>query len=81
VGDYAGAGSGPGALEPVAWSSNVLTKPLSELVIKLRDGNLRLMDEMPLQIVQKLRDAVLASPVVDRKTKALLMLPRKGLCP
>jgi hypothetical protein len=39
------------------------------------------MDDMPLQIVQKLRDAVLASPVVDRKTKALLMLPRKGLCP
>jgi len=50
----------------------VLTKSVSELIAKLRDGNLKMKTEMPPAIVARLREAVLASPTVDRKTKAIL---------
>jgi hypothetical protein len=69
-----------GFSEPVSAfdGSNILTKSIGELVSKLRAGNLRLKDDMSAQLVDKLRDAVIASPTVDRKTKALLSRQHKS---
>jgi len=52
-------------------------KRVAEIVAKLDQGKLRQKPEMPAPVTQKLREAVLACPTVERKYKRLLLPPEE----
>lgn len=52
--------------------NDVLKKPINQLIQKLEEGKLELKPIMDIELVNKLRKAILQSPVVERYVKKLL---------
>jgi len=52
--------------------NDVLTKKVEHLVSKLREGKLRMKTEMDMALVEKLRKAVIQSPVVEEDIKKII---------
>ena len=52
--------------------NNVYTKSIDNIICRLGNGNLKIKPEFPIHQVEKLREAVLNSPLVKKEIKNLL---------
>ncbi|MBW7941598.1 MAG: hypothetical protein H3C64_04185 [Candidatus Kuenenia stuttgartiensis] len=58
--------------ESVVDCNSVIKKTIEEIVSLLKSKQLACKTEMPIGIVEKLREAVIASPVVENNIKEML---------
>lgn len=58
--------------ESIVDCNNVFKKTVEEIITRLQSKKLKLKPEMPIEIVNKLRKAVIASPVVENLIKKML---------
>ena len=58
--------------ESIVDCNNVFKKTIEEIIARLQSKKLKLKPEMPIEIVNKLRRAVIASPVVKNIIKKML---------
>jgi len=58
--------------ESVVDCNSVIKKTIDEIVVLLKSKKLSYKPEMPIGIVEKLREAVIASPVVENNIKEML---------
>ena len=58
--------------ESIVDCNNVFKKTIEEIIARLQSKKLKLKPEMPIEIVNKLRRAVIASPVVENLIKKML---------
>jgi hypothetical protein len=52
--------------------NNVLKKSLDEIVLRLNCGQLKVKPDMPLSLIEQIREALRRSPIIDRETIAIL---------
>lgn len=57
--------------------NEVITKSLKQIVRKIENGELKIKTEMNIKLVNKMRGAVLRSPIVESKVKNMLIIPLK----
>ena len=58
--------------ESIVDCNKVFKKTIEEIIDRLQSNKLKLKPEMPIEIVNKLRRAVIASPVVENLIKKML---------
>lgn len=61
--------------------NDIVCRTIDEIVSKLKNNELKLKPDMPVDIVNKLRVAVLSSPVIARKYKNMIILTQKPINP
>lgn len=62
----------PFTIESIVDCNNVFEKTIEEIISRLKTKKLKLKPEMPIEIVNKLRKAVIVSPIVENRIKEML---------